>query len=95
MDFLLEEGFSESLINRLIKQYDETIIQEFILEEENVKDIIHYFNTIGIKNIDELLLTRITIFTKDINEVKDAFLKHNIKKAVDEINEDINTIDFI
>ena len=95
MDFLLEEGFSESLINRLIKQYDETIIQEFILEEENVKDIIHYFNTIGIKKIDELLLTRITIFTKDINEVKDAFLKHNIKKAVDEINEDINTIDFI
>ena len=95
MDFLLKEGFSESLINQLIKQYDKTIIQEFILEEENVKDIIHYFRTIGIKRIDDLLLTRITIFTKDINDVKDAFLKHNIKKAVDEINEDIDLIDFV
>jgi hypothetical protein len=45
--------------------------------------------------IDELLLTRIEIFTKDINEVKDAFLKHNIKEIVKEINEDITTIDFI
>ncbi len=95
MDFLLNEGFKESFINQLINKYDETIIQEFILEEENVKDIIHYFRKIGIERIDDLLLTRITIFTKDLNQVKDAFLKHNIKEVVDEINEDINAIDFV
>ena len=95
MNFLLELGFSEELINKMINRYDKTIIEEFILEEGNVVDVIKYLQKIGVEPIDELLLTRIQIFTKDINDVKDAFLKHNIKKMVDKINQDINNIDFV
>lgn len=95
MNFLLEEGFNIELINKMINNYDESIIDQFIIEKENVKDVINYLKKIGIKDIDKLLQTRIEIFTKDINSVKDAFLKHNIKEKVEEINNDINNIDFV
>lgn len=95
MDFLLKDGISKTTINKMMEKYDESILEQFSLEEENIHDVIHYFKKIGIKEIDLLLLTRIEIFTKDINEVKDAFLKHNIKEIVDEINKDINRIDYV
>ena len=95
MNFLLEDGFNKELINQIEKRYDESIIDQFILEEENVHDVIRYFKKIGIHHIDILLLTRIEIFMKDINDVKDAFLRHNIKQMVEEINKDINNIDYV
>ena len=95
MDFLLEDGLSKELIDQIEKKYDDAIIDQFILEEENVHDVIRYFKKIGIHRIDTLLLTRIEVFMKDINDVKDAFLRHNIKQMVEEINKDINNIDYV
>ena len=95
MDFLLEEGFQDDFIKKMRQRYDASVLDLFCLEQENVLDVIHYFQKIGIHVIDELLLTRIEVFTKDINEVKDAFLKYNIKELVGQINQDITTIDFI
>ena len=95
MDFLLKDGISRETIKKVQQKYDESIIDQFCLEEENVHDVIRYFKKIGIKSIEELLLTRIEIFTKDINDIKDAFLHHNIKEIVEKINKDINTIDYI
>ena len=95
MNFLLEEGFEEELIEKMRKKYDESTIDIFRLERENVCDVIHYFQRIGIEKIEDLLLSRIEIFTKDINEIKEIFLKYNIKQVVDEINKDLNTIDYL
>ena len=95
MRFLLEDGFSNDLIRQMKNRYDEAILDQFCLEEENVHDVIRYFKRIGIQRIDILLLTRIDLFMKDIIEIKDTFLKYNIKKVVDEINQDISAIDFI
>ena len=95
MNFLLEDGFSMDLIDQMTKRYDDGILDQFSLEEENVQDVIRYFQKIGIQKIDVLLLTRIEVFMKDINEVKDAFLHHNIKQVVEEINKDIHYIDYI
>ena len=95
MDFLKAEGFRDDLIKKMRQRYDSSVLDLFVLEQENVCDVIHYFQRIGIIPIDTLLLTRIEIFTKDLNEVKDAFLKHNIKQVVEAINQDITSIDFI
>ena len=95
MNFLLEEGIQKETIEKIKNHYDESMIEQLILEEENVKDVIHYFQKIGIKEIDLLLQTRLEVFTKDINSIKDAFLRHNIKEQVELINQDINNIDFI
>ena len=95
MSFLLDCGFSEDLINRMRERYDESTIDIFKLESDNVISVIDYFKDIGIKCIDELLLFRIEIFTKDIERVKKAFNKHDVDVIVKDINEDISNIDYI
>ena len=95
MDFLLEEGISKEVLTEMKNKQDESMIDVFCLEEENVKEVIHYFQKIGIKRIDLLLINRPEIFTKDINTIKYAFLRHNVKEMVEQINNDINQIDYV
>lgn len=95
MSFLLDYGFTEDLINRMIKRYDDSVIELFTIESENVKSVIEFFKDIGIECIDQLLLFRIEVFTKDVDKVKRAFNKHDVKAIVDDINEDIINIDYV
>ena len=95
MEFLLEEGFSEELIEKMKQKYEDSTLSMLQLEQENALEVIHYFQKIGITRIEDLLLSYIEIFTKDVEEVKNAFLKHNVKEVVNAVNEDISVIDFI
>ncbi len=93
MKFLLEEGFSQELIDKLILKYDEGILDIFQIEKNNVIDNIRYLKQLGIKRLEELILFRIELFTKDPEEIKEAFDKPNWKEIVEEINEDVLNID--
>ena len=93
MDFLLDEGFTKEFISELSNKYDEGIIDQFILDSYNVIEVINYMKEIGIKRIDELLLTHIGVFLKDIDRVKRSFNKHDINEIVKEINEDVFNIE--
>ena len=95
MDFLLEEGFGEDIIHKMLNKYDESAIDIFRIEQENVCDVIHFFQKIGINHIDLLLLSHIELFTKDIEEVKETFQKYDLKTIVNEINKDITVIDYL
>ncbi len=92
MKFLLDLGIKEETINSINTKYDEGVIDNFKIEEDNVTDVINYFNEIGIYDIDRLLTFDLTIFTKDIEYIKDCFEKTNIKETVRLINEDITYI---
>ncbi len=93
MKFLLEEGFTQELIDKLILKYDEGILDIFQIEKNNVIDNIRYLKQLGIKRLEELILFRIELFTKDPEEIKEAFDKPNWKEIVEEINEDVLNID--
>ena len=93
MKFLLEEGFTQELIDKLILKYDEGILDIFQIEKNNVIDNIRYLKQLGIKRLEELILFRIELFTKDPEEIKEAFDKPNWKEIVEEINEDVLYID--
>ena len=95
MEFLKELGLEEGLIEKLQKRYENSILDLFILEKANVEDNIRYMKKIGIKRIEEILLMHIEIFTKNQEEVENAFLKHNIKEIVEEINEDPMAIELV
>lgn len=92
MDFLLDYEISGKTIDNLEKNYEESTIDIFKLEKDNVIEVIKYFKKIGIKNIEDLLLYNITLFTKDIETLKKAFNKHDIMEFVYKINEDITNI---
>ena len=95
MEFLLELGLDEKKIKLLPERYEKSILDLLVLEESNVKENIEYMKRIGIKRIEEILLSHIEIFTKPKEEVENAFLKHNIAKIVEEINKDITTIELV
>ena len=95
MEFLLELGLDEKKIKLLPERYEKSILDLLVLEESNVKENIEYMKRIGIKRIEEILLSHIEILTKPKEEVENAFLKHNIAKIVEEINKDITTIELV
>lgn len=95
MQFLLEKGFTQELIDKLTLKYDEGILDVFQIEKRNVMDVIDFFRQIGIENIEELMLFRIELFTKDVEEVKEIFDDEHVHEMVQEINEDILNIDKI
>ncbi len=95
MQFLLEKGFTQELIDKLTLKYDEGILDVFQIEKRNVSDVIDFFRQIGIENIEELMLFRIELFTKDVEEVKEIFDDEHVHEMVQEINEDILNIDKI
>jgi hypothetical protein len=95
MKFLEEYNFSEQFYKDLRTSYEDSTLDIFRIEEYNVKEVINYFKEIGIKPIEELILYKIEIFTKDIEIVKEAFNKYNIKDIVSLINEDITNIDMV
>lgn len=92
MNFLLDLGIKQNTINSIKTKYDEGVIDNFRVEEDNVEEVINYFREIGIVDIDNLLIFDLTIFTKDIDYVKECFNKHNLKEVVKSINEDITFI---
>ena len=92
MNFLLDLGIKQNTINSIKTKYDEGVIDNFRTEEDNVEEVINYFREIGIVDIDNLLIFDLTIFTKDIDYVKECFNKHNLKEVVKSINEDITYI---
>ena len=92
MNFLLDLGIKQNTINSIKTKYDEGVIDNFRVEEDNVEEVINYFREIGIVDIDNLLIFDLTIFTKDIDYVKECFNKYNLKEVVKLINEDITYI---
>lgn len=95
MKFLIDTGLSPEIIRKLESTYDESALDLLKIESDNVIDVINYFKEIGIKDIETILITYIDIFIRDVDDVKAAFNKHNIKEVVEKINNDIFYIENI
>lgn len=93
MQFLIENGFKKSTIEKLQEKYDESILDVVSLEEENVIEVINYLKQIGIQNIEDLMIYQVELFTKDIDKIKNHFDKPNQYQMVEKINEDVMNID--
>lgn len=92
MNFLLELGIKQETIDSIITKYDEAIITNFKIEEDNVEEVINFLREIGIVDIDNLLIFDLSIFTKNIDYVKECFEIKNLNEVVKLINEDITNI---
>ena len=95
MKFLLDNGFNEDLIDKLRIKYEEATLEIFELKKDNVLAVIDYFKEIGITNISELIIYKIELFTRDIEEIKEVFDNYYINSIVEAINENIVNINNI
>ena len=92
MKFLKEFGISDDVIENMKERYDSSLIDLFICDEYNASEVIEYFQSIGIEVIDKLLLTRIEIFSIDVEDIKESFNRFNVEELVNKINMDISYI---
>lgn len=95
MNFLREYDITDEVIEQIRENNDSSIIQSVIYNEHNVGKIINYFKEINIEVIDELLISRLELFTVDLSKIKSEINKYNVDILVNLINEDINSINFI
>ena len=90
MNFLREYDITDEVIEQIRENNDSSIIQSVIYNEHNVGKIINYFKEINIEVIDELLISRLELFTVDLSKIKSEINKYNVEILVNLINEDIN-----
>ena len=94
IDFLKECIISSYTINKLSKKYPSQLFNLNCNKRDCIK-IIEYLRSIGINNIEDLLVNKIELFYETKEDVERMFLKHNVSELVDKINNDYNEIDIL
>ena len=93
IDFLNECNISGETIKRLEKICSKETLYNLYCNEYQIKDIINYFNSIGIKCIDEILINYTGIFIDTLEDIKGMFENKNIDSLVEMINNDYRVIE--
>ncbi len=94
IDFLKECNIDDKTINE-IEENNESFIYNLSSNENDAKMIISYLKSIGVKNVEKLLINRIDLFFKSVDEVKKMFSKVKIPLMVNLINEDCYNIELL
>ncbi len=92
MDFLLEYGITKDTIKKIKENNEESTCFYFMLQENNIKEVIEYLLSINIEVIETLLIDRLELFFIPKEEIKKRFETYNIEVLVQLINEDINVL---
>lgn len=87
MNYLLELGFNNETINKILEINGDAISLSFECNEANITNIINYLKYIGIKNIDKLLIYEVDFFLNDFEEIKRKIRYENYE-IINSINED-------
>lgn len=94
MDFL-KNYVSDDVIEDIISNNKDIVINDMIYNQDNVIMILNYLQELGIKNINDILVEKIDLFFRDIDEVKEHFNRYDKDVIVKLINEDISNLDMV
>ena len=95
MEFLLPFGITKETIAQVIKNNDETLIENLICDQEMVINNLNYFNEIGIKRINDLLIERTDLFLVPTEILKEKLDKFNLNVLSELVNEDFCNLELI
>lgn len=93
MDFLRNKGFSDKEIQEILKIYDEEIIDTFLLNKENVIEVIDYLKDYGIKDIPKLMMERIDIFYLTYTTIAELFSHYEKQSVIETLDYDAAIFD--
>ena len=89
LDYLKEYNISVKTIKDIKDKYYEELIDTLDNNEYEVRKILDYFKSIGIKDFNGLLSENLPIFLSEYNYIYNTFNKiPNLKNTVKKINED-------
>jgi len=93
MEFLKNKGFSEEEINLLVNTYDKEIIDTFLLNKDNVVEVIDYLKDYGIKDIPKLMIERIDIFYLSYTVIEELFSHYEKDSVIATLDYDASIFD--
>ena len=88
IEFLNECNISEDTIKKLETIYPEETLYNLYCNEYQIKDIIGFFNSIGLTCIDDILINYTGMFLNTFDEIKEKFEGRNLSALAKAINED-------
>ena len=92
MNYLTRFNLSFDDINEIERYFNKDIIEKFIIMEDNVIEILSYLNSIGIKNIKDLIMNRPDICFMKLNNLKEKIDKFDVNLIKYIIQNDINSL---
>lgn len=94
IDFLRDCDISEDTIDELYDLYSFQLFDLSCNSDEIIK-IIDYLRSIGIVNIEDLLINKTDIFYKTKKWIEDKISKYNIDEFVSKVNDNYDEIEII
>ena len=88
-------GVDDNTIEKMVNILGYDIVLNMACNHELVNKNIQLLKSVGINNIEQLLLNREYIFLKDNDFIKNCLSKYNLQPIVPLINEDYSVIDEI
>ena len=97
MDFLKENGFSDSDIKDIIDNNYENILTNINSNHENVQTIIDYLLNIGVekRTIKEIFMYQVGLFFKTKEEIEVSFDEYELESVVKSLNYDPDSVELI
>ncbi len=93
MDFLTDY-VSQNIIDKILIKYSKEMIVSIIYKEDNVKEVIKYFKSLGF-DIETLLINRLDIFLININHLKENIESYNKDEVIESLKNDISILDYL
>ena len=93
MDFL-SNYVSQDIIDKILVKYSKEMIVSIIYQEDNVKEVIEYFKSLGF-DIETLLINRLDIFLININHLKENIESYNKDEVIESLKNDISILDYL
>ena len=95
LKFLEKCNISNDIMKKIEKENSSASIYNLNCNGEEVCKIIEYLNQLNITCIDDLLVYRIDVFFRSLEDLKKRFSKYEEKSLVQALNNDYSIIDEI
>jgi len=92
MNYLTRFNLSFDDIKEIENYFNKDIREKFIFMEDTVVEILSYLNSIGIKNIKDLIMNRPDICFMKLNNLKEKIDKFDVNLIKYIIENDINSL---
>ncbi|MBQ4263160.1 MAG: hypothetical protein IJB83_02810 [Bacilli bacterium] len=93
MNFLDLDSNSLYVYDKIKEIYGDGFLSDLYLNKSNIKSVISYLKSLGIKCINELLIYKIDVFFKDVDFLECEIKKFDVSEFVNLVNDDYFMID--
>ncbi len=95
MNYLVELGFSEQLVNLIVKNIPATAVAKLTEEEKTVTTNIKYLKDLGVSNYIEAFLKFYNMFLLDNTAFDEIFSKYDREDLIAKLEKNVAIMEYL